>query len=262
MEKPLISVVTVCFNAISSINETVNSVLSQTYPKIEYIIIDGGSTDGTVNYLNSIVGKLASFVSEPDKGIYDAMNKGVAMANGEWIIFMNSGDTFVNNKILNQVSVFMEDETVDVLFGDTIFKSPWGKYIITGNFFDKKDAHLPFCHQSSFVRTALMKKFPFDISYKVAADYKFFFHLYKMNRRFLHINIPIAVYDSIGFSTNRVIDTYKEVSVANGSSHSITYLLRLLYFYLRHIIMLLFPCSIIYKYRMWKYRKIECKHSI
>lgn len=94
MDNPLISVVTVAYNAVTTIEKTILSVINQTYPNVEYIIIDGGSTDGTVEIIKKYANKLAYWVSEPDNGIYDAMNKGAKVATGEWINFMNCGDSF------------------------------------------------------------------------------------------------------------------------------------------------------------------------
>ena len=89
---PLISVITVSYNAVSTIEDTILSVINQTYPNIEYIIIDGGSADGTVDIIEKYVDRISYWVSEPDKGIYDAMNKGLKVANGDWAIFMGSDD--------------------------------------------------------------------------------------------------------------------------------------------------------------------------
>ena len=87
-----VSVVTVCLNAVNEIERTMLSVLDQTYTNIEYIVIDGGSTDGTVDIIRKYQDRIAHFISEPDKGLYDAMNKGIDLATGEWINFMNAGD--------------------------------------------------------------------------------------------------------------------------------------------------------------------------
>ena len=89
----LISVVTVSYNAVATIEQTLLSVINQTYPNIEYIIIDGGSTDGTVDIIKKYADEIVYWISEPDKGIYDAMNKGIKKANGEWINFINAGDS-------------------------------------------------------------------------------------------------------------------------------------------------------------------------
>ena len=99
----LISVVTVSYNAVSTIEQTILSVINQTYPNVEYIIIDGGSTDGTVDIIKKYADKIAYWVSEPDKGIYDAMNKGVVVATGEWINFMNAGDIFTDSDVIDKL---------------------------------------------------------------------------------------------------------------------------------------------------------------
>ena len=95
-DQVLISVVTVSYNAVSTIEQTILSVINQTYPHIEYIIIDGGSTDGTVDVIKKYADKITYWVSEPDKGIYDAMNKGLRRVRGDWCVFMNSGDILYN----------------------------------------------------------------------------------------------------------------------------------------------------------------------
>ena len=104
MNYPLISVITVSYNAVLTIEQTILSVINQTYLNIEYIIIDGGSTDGTVNVIKKYADKIAYWVSESDKGIYDAMNKGIAYSHGEYCNFINAGDKFCSSSILKHVS--------------------------------------------------------------------------------------------------------------------------------------------------------------
>ena len=115
----LISIVTVSYNAVLTIEQTILSVINQTYPNVEYIIIDGGSTDGTVDIIKKYEDKIAYWVSEPDKGIYDAMNKGVVVATGEWINFMNAGDIFTDGDVIDKL--FHQNiiiNRVGIVFGD------------------------------------------------------------------------------------------------------------------------------------------------
>ena len=105
MNNPLITIVTVSFNAVTTIEKTILSVINQTYSNIEYIIIDGGSTDGTVEIIKKYENKISKWISEPDRGIYDAMNKGIKLAIGKWINFMNAGDCFTNNSVLENIFI-------------------------------------------------------------------------------------------------------------------------------------------------------------
>lgn len=116
--KPTISVITICYNAEKEIESTMISVLEQSFKDIEYIIVDGASKDGTMNKVRQILTRYPNsnvqITSEPDKGIYDAMNKGIKKASGEWVILMNSGDTFLDNKVLE--NVFSHNIPEDKLF--------------------------------------------------------------------------------------------------------------------------------------------------
>ena len=103
--KPLVSIVTVVYNGENFLEETIKSVINQTYENIEYIIIDGGSTDGTVDIIKKYEDKINYWVSEKDAGIYDAMNKGIEAFKGDYINFLNAGDSYVNNEVLNRASV-------------------------------------------------------------------------------------------------------------------------------------------------------------
>lgn len=118
IEKPLVTVITVCYNAVSLIEKTICSVLAQQYEHIEYIVVDGGSTDGTIEIIRKYEAHISHWITEQDEGIYDAMNKGVTMATGEWCIFLNAGDTFAADDVLNRV--FQVPREADVIYGDVV----------------------------------------------------------------------------------------------------------------------------------------------
>ena len=122
--KSVISVITVVNNSAATIADTLLSVASQVYPHVEHIIIDGASMDGTLNVIEQHRGKLAKVISEPDSGIYDAMNKGLALATGEVVGFLNADDVYADKDVLSRVVDIMERESLDALFGDVEFFRP------------------------------------------------------------------------------------------------------------------------------------------
>jgi glycosyltransferase involved in cell wall biosynthesis len=187
----LVTVVTVCRNVKSSLEKTMNSLLHQSYAHIDYVIIDGASTDGTPEMLGKTEG--IRWISEPDKGIYDAMNKGIRMAEGEWVIFMNAGDVFASDDTLSKV--FSVERDADVIYGD----------VIKGDNIKKAEPphnghRMYFCHQSAFVRTSCLKEFPFDIQHRMSADFKQMKQLYLAGKTFMQLDFPIAVFDTSGVS--------------------------------------------------------------
>jgi glycosyltransferase involved in cell wall biosynthesis len=187
----LVTVVTVCRNVKSSLEKTMNSLLHQSYAHIDYVIIDGASTDGTPEMLGKTEG--VRWISEPDKGIYDAMNKGIRMAEGEWVIFMNAGDVFASDDTLSKV--FSVERDADVIYGD----------VIKGDNIKKAEPphnghRMYFCHQSAFVRTSCLKEFPFDIQHRMSADFKQMKQLYLAGKTFMQLDFPIAVFDTSGVS--------------------------------------------------------------
>ena len=158
---PLISVITVCYNAASCIEKTILSVINQTYSNIEYIIIDGGSTDGTIDIVNKYKDRISVIVSEKDKGIYDAMNKGVTYATGEWVNFMNAGDTFYNSNVVTELFKDNIEEKYTVVFGDTNVITQY-KEIFVNYGYKKMHKYMPSCHQSIFCRRNILMKYPFE----------------------------------------------------------------------------------------------------
>ena len=197
---PLISVVTICYNAKNDLEKTILSVLSQTYQDIEYIIIDGGSTDGTVDIIHKYSERLFYWISEPDKGIYDAMNKGMDRATGSWINFMNAGDTFCDNEVIKNIFGYNDLSDYSVIYGDCyVSKSNQLQYLKASSM-KKVHVQMPFCHQSSFIRKTRLR---FSIDLKIAADYQMIYEYYRMNgiSSFLYISKPISVFDATGIST-------------------------------------------------------------
>ena len=207
MEYPKISIVTVCYNAVNEVEMTILSVINQTYPNVEYIVVDGGSTDGTVDVIRKYDSRITKWVSEPDKGIYDAMNKGIGMATGEWLNFMNAGDKFVDMNVLKNISINFNSLN-GVLYGDTVGELFGGKFSLRKADIKKienpRNCRMGFTHQSSFVRTELAKKYPFDLRFKLAADYNMMVSLYNLGYSFKYVSIPISVYDGHGISAQNV----------------------------------------------------------
>lgn len=118
-----LSIITVCYNAENEIARTIESVLKQTFNDFEYIIVDGASTDSTLNIVNSYKSSIQQIISEPDKGIYDAMNKGIKMANGEWVIMMNAGDLFASNTVLEEIFSGNIPDYIEFIYSDVFVKN-------------------------------------------------------------------------------------------------------------------------------------------
>ena len=214
---PKISIVTVTYNCISTVERTIRNVLGQTYPNIEYIVIDGASTDGTKEVIEKYADRLAYWVSEPDKGIYDAMNKGIKVATGEWINFMNAGDLFANADTIEKVfSDKVYGNEVGVIYGDFILKYQWGNVYKRG----LEDGSFRFCHQAEFVRLGCHRVNPFDISHTIAADRKVLNEICSQGYHKEYVNIPIAVYQAdTGVSSQNRLRLYKENHKAIGGEY-------------------------------------------
>ena len=202
MSFPRITVVTVVFNAEKIIKKTIQSVLSQNYPNLEYIVVDGKSQDRTIEIIKQYV-KIDKVISEPDRGIYDAMNKGLLMATGEWVLFMNAGDLFCNPNVLRDLELGHVKKAVSVVYGDSIYV--YGKDHFYFPAKDKnmlRDSGMPFCHQAVLVRRTVLAAHPFDLSYKLLADYNLFRTLLLENFMFEYKTIPVCIYNVDGGLTD------------------------------------------------------------
>ena len=203
----IVTIITVCRNHAQELERTIRSVESQTWQEKEYLVIDGASTDDTLDVIKAHEASITRWVSEPDQGIYDAMNKGVRMAQGEWVIFMNAGDTFASDDTLQRV--FGSPQNADVIYGD----------VIKGELVKKaeapRNAHRMFyCHQSAFVRTRCLREFPFDIRHRMSADFKQVKQLYLSGKTFRQLDFPVANFDTQGVSNrNRSAGLYDNIQV-------------------------------------------------
>lgn len=198
----MISVVTICRNERRKIQSTIDSVKDQSCTEFEWIVIDGNSTDGTVEILKSDQKRMSTFISESDTGIYNAMNKGLIHAKGEYVLFLNGGDTFAGPESLE---ILRKNAGPDVLYGDLAVQDRPGEVIrypasITSDFF--KTRTLP--HQATAVKRSLMLQYGgFDESYQIAGDYEFFARLFqKPDRTSSHVNSVISEFGSDGISNS------------------------------------------------------------
>ena len=225
LKEPKITVVTVCYNAQTSIEETIKSVLSQTYANIEYWIIDGGSTDNTLSIIQKYE-KMLHYICEPDSGIFDAMNKGINKATGDWIVFMNAGDVFVDEDTVQKVYSQEYALETGVIHGLMYWGNTQHANLLRMIPFyssKKKLRGMGMSHQAIFTRTALAKKYLFDLSFKVAADYDMMMRIYKDGWNFCSVDTPIVVYDVTGYSARNAMLQLREVSRICQMEHTFSY---------------------------------------
>ncbi len=211
MENLTFSIITICLNAEKSIERTIQSVLSQTYPHIEYIIVDGKSTDHTVGIIQNYRDRIAHFSSEKDEGIYDAMNKGVGRATGNFILFLNADDRLFHEESIASVADYMSQylsSPIAVFHGNVLIYDE-----------QKKSAHIwkcgpvtryslyrrPIPHPATFYRKeAFRRNGLFDVSYRIAGDYEWLVRaLIKNHFLFQYMDILVSVFYKGGTSTNK-----------------------------------------------------------
>lgn len=176
--KPLITVITIVFNGVDILEDTILSIVNQSYGNIEFIVIDGKSQDGTLDIIRKYENAIDYWVSEKDLGIYNAMNKGIVLSRGQWMIFMNAGDQFYDANVLQNVSGILDEEHVDIVFGKSISHFQELSVLRYENFSsDQKDFYkkkLPN-HQAVFLSRKKYSDLRYDESYRYCADSDYLF---------------------------------------------------------------------------------------
>lgn len=251
-----ISIVVVSLNTKTDTIKTINSILTQSYKNYEILVIDGKSIDGTVEFLKKNNSKI-NFISEKDNGIYFAMNKGVKLAKSNWVIFLNSGDIFSTSKVLQNFIKTKNINNADIIYGNTIIKSKLFNRLMAGETFSFNSTKMPFCHQSVFVRTIILKKTLFNTKYKIAADFDFFYKLFKNNKKFFYLDSVISKIITGGISDKkrlRCLFEYFDIFYKNKNYLNISLLfLDLLYFFLSSFIKKILNEKLIHKILLLKY---------
>lgn len=215
-----ISIVTVCYNADKFIEKTMLSVLGQTYQNIEYILVDGNSQDRTLQIIKKYSGdRRIRYVSEPDGGIYDAMNKGGRMATGDYIQYLNAGDLLVNAEVIEEVVAQIKEKNCDIVYGDIVYCYPDGS--------KSKRVYGQFCsswfyyllgdcinHQAIFARRECVQENSFDTSYKICADREWMLRTKKQHKTYKALRILIcqySLYENSASVKNK--ELYKEEAI-------------------------------------------------
>ena len=198
---PKLSIITVSFNCVSEIENTILSVINQDYPNKEYIIIDGGSTDGTVDIIKKYSDRITKWISEPDKGIYDAMNKGILLATGEWVTMRNCGDNFAEQNSLSKLFDDPVDDSIDFVCGGAYRITDLGYHLVFSKDITKHNYRMTIVHPATFVRTSWQKQCLYNTRYRVAADFNLVYNSFKAGRNFLYRDIPIVIFPSGGYSS-------------------------------------------------------------
>ena len=248
----MISVIVVSLNTKDDFIKTINSIISQT-KKVEIIVVDGYSKDGTVEEIKKISKSLNKIIIEKDEGIYFAMNKGIRMASNEWIYFLNSGDIFFENTTVeNIMNILIQNKKADVVIGNSLVKKK--NYLVKSprTKMNNNTVNSCFSHQSTFVKKDLLKQYSFNTKFKYASDFDFYLKLFKLNKKFLYIDQFISINKYGGISDINRIKVYLEfkniIFMRNNNFFNIFKINSLIFMnFLKKIIKLVLPTSLVEK---------------
>lgn len=202
--KPLISIVTVVYNGEKHLEQTIKSVLEQGYNNVEYIIIDGGSTDRTLEIIKKYEDAIDYWVSEPDSGIYDAMNKGSSLCSGDYVAFLNADDWY-NPDTIDLVSQAIKEKNNDYICGDVnIIDSVGSRHIMTMDVnIERYKTHMPMGHPALFIKRSCLLQLAFDNSFKIIADYDLVIRMIENKFSYTYTQKPLTNFRNGGISTEQ-----------------------------------------------------------
>lgn len=238
MEEPLVSIITIVYNGEEYIEQAILSVLHQTYPNIEYIIVDGGSTDNTASIINKYSNQLHKFISEKDRGISDAFNKGIKMTTGTFIGILNADDWYERHAV---EMVIANSKSADVIYGDMkLWNNNEVDFVVKGNH-TLLEHEMTLNHPTVFVRRSCYEKFGFfDETYKCAMDYDMLLRLKVNGSRFVHVPHVLANMRWGGFSDAKWLIGCKETLAIKNNYLAHQKFLNQLYFY-KHVLAIAIP---------------------
>lgn len=215
---PKFSIITVTYNAEAVLEKTIQSVLNQTYRNVEYIIVDGQSNDGTLAIIDRYRFSIRHVISEPDKGLYDAMNKGIDLASGDYLCFLNAGDTFHQDETLQSIVLSIQTSTLpDILYGETIIVDANGRFLhmrekSAPNRLNWKSFRkgMLVCHQAFFASGKLARQEKYDLNYRFSADFDWCIRIMKRAQRIQDTRLILIDYLNEGMTTQNHHASLKE----------------------------------------------------
>jgi glycosyltransferase involved in cell wall biosynthesis len=243
--QPLITIITVTYNAADSLEVTIQSVLNQTYHNLEYIIIDGGSTDSTIDIIKKYETHIAYWCSEPDKGIYDAMNKGIALSEGALIGLINAGDTYLPNALFSITEKYISSDKLFIYYGDIYrWYTDANIKIKVNSSFEELKYSMSICHQAMFItKYTYLTHGLYNLNYKYVSDYAYILSLLQANANFIYVDSIIACYQTGGVTDEKMLESRIESIRVHFDSKSkywhhavIKYLKQLLRYYFYQIV--------------------------
>lgn len=266
----MITIVTVCLNAESIIENTMRTVITQTDMEIEYIIKDGCSGDATNEKIKAVIEKCSNLpiqfkhIVSKDTGIYDAMNQAIEHAHGDWIIFMNAGDYFYDKYVLRDASVYFNSDA-EILYGNTLYTMRNGYNFPQIHEVSAIKEYFNLGHQSCLIKTNLIKNYLFDTRYKIAGDYEQLRRMFKDGRKFVHMNMIISICNREGISCQKSDLQFEEVYRIRHKGiieKNMEYRKKLLFWKMKRIFATLFPKWESYRYCKNNMKRINAEYEL